>query len=92
MITSSQIKTAFIVFMSQDSIFTWYFCATGRTSKFATKPTTSKATIRWKIELYACSGGIDFLFATESRSINCGPITAAIDHAVISRPWIAPTW
>lgn len=45
-ITSSQIRTAFIVLQSQVSVFTQCFSATGRTSRFAIKPTMSRPHIR----------------------------------------------
>ncbi len=46
-----------------------------------------------KREVIGLSGGTPAaFFASEIRSTRVGPITAAADHAVMRRPWIAPTW
>ena len=71
----------------------WNRSETGRISRLATNPTASTPTMVNSAGRYASTVSLPGVpSASRNRFTISGPATPAADHAVSSRPWIAPTW
>src|SRR3954468_16886613 len=73
--------------------FSWNRSATGRISRLAMKPTASTPTMVNSAGRYAAAVSVPGLPSRSRKPLMIsGPAMPAADHAVSSRPWIAPTW